>query len=894
MKIRSIAVKELKKFDSPARITGINDHLNIISGPNEMGKSTILSALRAAFFSRHSSGAQDIKRLQNSQNLGAPVVQVEFDVCGDRYQIRKQFVKQRLAELSLPDGRTFRGDAAEDEIQRLIGFGDSARGSVHSAGMWNLFWVEQGKSFAPINVSDDARSSLHTALEAEVGKVLGGRRGRELPKIFSDQREKFVTKPGRERGEFKKLGETIDALREAITEFERRRENLSNSLDDLEQKKKDLKRLEEDGVDQTIQKELTELKLKDEEIERLALNFKVAESDLERTRDKLSALERERQERRELDEERKVVAANLSDAGEQLDGLQAKKSAIRSERSDCQTEINQFDSQIAGAEKELRKAEEILDLANKLAQMTDLESRIEQARSLVQTSRKKHAEAKTILVTDEKLEQIRSAKSNLEVAKATIKANATRISFDLNSGCEQGITVDGKPIESNIYEIETVSPIGIDIPERGLISVAPSVQDEKQLLENDRAATVGYEEALRSVNAESLEEAKFLNLRRIELERSAAENMEEAQRKCHLELDQVGGDIEAVEEYVKQQQIFLTQSVESLNLTESPQVAGAQANLDKVKPIPERLRSELASRHIDMEQIESKLTDIKVQMAKANAQHELSKDRLNELEARLTLLNESRTMADIDKDERLLTKSAQEQSRGLDALNTKMSESDIDMVRARIGRLEEQRKNRDAERQQLREETKYLIGHIESFEGAGIDEDIELKQRELHIAESEYNKIRQEVAILDLLIKTLKKAEEEAKGKFLSPILFRIKPYLDTLFPGADLELDENLGITKIKRKFDESFGNLSMGTQEQIAVLVRLTFALMLAEQGRPATVILDDALVFSDEERMEKMFDILFDISGKVQIVIFTCRKSLFEGLGGNNLSLEYPSDI
>ena len=184
MKIRSIAVKELKKFDAPAQITGINDQLNIISGPNEMGKSTILSALRAAFFSRYSSLAQDIKRLQNSQNLGAPVVKVEFDVDGERYQIRKQFVKQRLAELYFPDGRIFRGDAAEDELQRLISFGDSGGVGGQSADMWNLFWVEQGKSFSPISVSDKARSSLHAALESEVGTVLGGRRGPGIAKNF--------------------------------------------------------------------------------------------------------------------------------------------------------------------------------------------------------------------------------------------------------------------------------------------------------------------------------------------------------------------------------------------------------------------------------------------------------------------------------------------------------------------------------------------------------------------------------------------------------------------------------------------------------------------------------------------------------------------------------------
>jgi uncharacterized protein YhaN len=79
------------------------------------------------------------------------------------------------------------------------------------------------------------------------------------------------------------------------------------------------------------------------------------------------------------------------------------------------------------------------------------------------------------------------------------------------------------------------------------------------------------------------------------------------------------------------------------------------------------------------------------------------------------------------------------------------------------------------------------------------------------------------------------------------------------------------------------------MGTQEQIAVLVRLAFAEMLVEQGYPATVVLDDALVFSDDRRMGRMFDILNMAAQRVQIIVFTCREQLFEGIGGRHLSLE-----
>ena len=45
---------------------------------------------------------------------------------------------------------------------------------------------------------------------------------------------------------------------------------------------------------------------------------------------------------------------------------------------------------------------------------------------------------------------------------------------------------------------------------------------------------------------------------------------------------------------------------------------------------------------------------------------------------------------------------------------------------------------------------------------------------------------------------------------------------------------------------------------------------------------MILDDALAFSDDDRIERMFDILMRAGEHVQILVLTCRKRLFTRLG------------
>ena len=66
----------------------------------------------------------------------------------------------------------------------------------------------------------------------------------------------------------------------------------------------------------------------------------------------------------------------------------------------------------------------------------------------------------------------------------------------------------------------------------------------------------------------------------------------------------------------------------------------------------------------------------------------------------------------------------------------------------------------------------------------------------------------------------------------------------------------------------------MSIGTREQLSILVRLAFAVYLRGKGYPAAVILDDALVYADDDRFERMQLALRKAAQTVQVLILTCR--------------------
>ncbi len=234
---------------------------------------------------------------------------------------------------------------------------------------------------------------------------------------------------------------------------------------------------------------------------------------------------------------------------------------------------------------------------------------------------------------------------------------------------------------------------------------------------------------------------------------------------------------------------------------------------------------------------------------------------------------------------------AAEQEQVIAELRRGRPENARELAEARIERLERAIEQRRQDRSAVQSEISGLQQRLEVQEAAGIDEEIALAERRREQAEARVARMERQIAVRELALGALQEAERQARERYLAPVRERVRPYLQMLFPDAALDMDEDLQITGISRVADhsESFEHLSMGTQEQLAVLIRLAFAELLAEQGQPAAVILDDALVFSDDQRMQTMFDILNVAARRVQIIVFTCRAQLFEGLGAERLMLK-----
>ena len=887
MRLRRLSVNQFKRFTVPTQLGELGDGLNLVVGANELGKSTLLDAFRAVLFERYSSRARPIMALQNDRSGAAPVVELVFEVNGAEYTLTKRFVKSAYARLKCPDGTLLEADAAENELRSLLGFAEAGtRGATSDTlGMWGVLWVLQGQSFGRPDLPDSALASLSAGLEAEVGTVLGGRRGRELPQIIEKQRDELITAARRQpRGEFKDTIDQISELERRLGNQQQQQLEMSETLEQLAAAEGRLSRLEDGSQDIIDQEELKEAQDQLSEVMRHDLQLEAARSELQNLEVQLEQAQREQSDRTSRRAELKTGQERLRQETKRLEELQEQERESLASLDELRQASTDAEAVVEAALQSEASWRRILDRITRSAELNDLlrqQSEVEAAQERLAEAQR---QTEQIKVTDESLQHIRQATGMAEQANARLSVAATRISFDIPSDRLAGIEADGVPLTDPPTTVEAVEPVSITIPERGQILIEPAVADRDQLLRTEREARAELHAALSEVGAKTLADAQILRDQRRDLEVTAGAARQELERLAPQ------GSAPALQPRIDELRQALETSSAEEDAVQVQQRDHAESALDSAQTGLQKARAEERIAREAVDERARAVSDLRVEVRTlqntVDSQTELVERRDERLRSESEIVPDQQLAAASDT----AAQAVAEQQQAVSLLEGELSPSTRTQLEARISRLQMTIKQRESSRVDLRIEIVRLRERIEVHDSAGIDEAIEHTQHELEQATHRRDRFERELEVLDLLADTLRAAESEARERYLAPVVDRVHPYLQMLFPSAEIGINEDLYITGMSRQagYEESFDHLSMGTQEQIAVLVRLAFAEMLIDQGAPAAVILDDALVFSDDQRMRLMFDILSHAAQRVQILVFTCRAQLFEGLGAHQLQV------
>jgi len=96
--------------------------LNLVTAPNEMGKTTMAQILNFLFQEKSSANSQDIKNLKPYGKDVGPLMGAIIEVDGQTYKIEKQWLKDKKTEVELlaPEKKALSGNAADKVIDEIF------------------------------------------------------------------------------------------------------------------------------------------------------------------------------------------------------------------------------------------------------------------------------------------------------------------------------------------------------------------------------------------------------------------------------------------------------------------------------------------------------------------------------------------------------------------------------------------------------------------------------------------------------------------------------------------------------------------------------------------------------------------------------------------------------
>lgn len=886
MKLRRVAIRSFRKLARPILIDPLGDGLTILAGDNEEGKSTVLAALKAALFEHHTVGGS-VREAMEPHGGGVPEIEIAFELAGRRYGLSKQFRRGGVT-LETPAG-LLENDAAERRLQELLGFdrrqGRSALLPRHQ-GLQGLFWVDQGTTFRGLDEVEVGRERIIAAIEAEVGTVAGGEEARRLLDRIAAQCRRFWTgQRWSETGELLEARKAVTALEERAAALRERARAYDEKVDRLERLRADRRRFIEGDRLGHARERVGERRRRLAEVEQLegrhalvAERRKVAEAEQSR----LAGLDATRRNLREqagkLAEQHAAAEARL--AALQADLAAAEQALVAATEREAQTQTRS-----AAAKAALERLDRWIEAQAKRRELAGLRASLQRAAEAEEAGRRAQAELAANVATPARLEKARAALARRQEAAARLDAAATRLEFAPETAA--GVRVAGREHDP-ARPLQLTERTELELGGFGRLTVVPGGTDIVERRQALAEAQAALDAALAAAGAAGIEAAERLAERRVELaaaKRDAATRLQATLAAVEAEgLDELRDRLAGLEASLERLADAAApedgepEDVGERRRASSAELAtcdGAWQEAAQATRAAERLCGE---RRQQAAVAAAGLEDLARQRQALDRRLEEETDRLAD-----AMLAEALAQA---------AAAAAEAMRGFELIDAELRRADPEAAREQLRIAERAVQELEAEGRRLEASVRELEVELRTLGEGNIGEELAEVEERLVLARNVLARVEREARAWRLLHDELKASETATREALAGPVRERLAPYLVRLFPEAEPVLDpEDFRLAKLQRRgVAEGFDTLSVGTREQLAVLVRLAFArLLLEREGEAPCLILDDALVYADEGRFEVMKAILQRAASDLQIIVLTCRPRDYLGLDAAYLRLE-----
>lgn len=847
----------------------------IVEGPNEAGKSSLAEALHLIFAYPHESRHRDVQAVCPVHVDAGPEVEVELSTGDFRFTYVKRWspAPQTRLQVHAPVPESHTGREAHDRAREILD-------ETLDSQLFAALHVQQGVGLQQAAFSDSP--ALMAALEAAAEGTRGGAAEASLLDRARAERDRHLTAA---RGEPKAGGpyaaalERAKAARARAEEVERAYGEIQDALAELEkvQGELDAHAAELPGLvarRDELQEQVAELSRRRALADQLAAEAQTAAAQRELADRRLQSRKEQARAIERCDRELAKAADELAERQRQRD-----ERARALAEAEAEAERARERSRLAGAAEEQAGAD--VDHHERRAELAERRTRLEKVRAAQARLVELDSELAGVGVSAPALEHLEEAWEALRAAEAAAAAQRATLRVEALTALDLAVHGEVRPmVAGDVYECDVDGELVAEVPGvlRARVTAAADARSRAGTL---AAAREGYERARRQAGGADRVEARRLRERSSRLEGER----EQVQRNLR-ELLADETTPEALAEDVARREAALAgyperrppgvgdppedlAAARARRATASEELRAAEAERARVEKVVAEHAAELASIRAEAANAERSVAERRADRQQQSEQ--MAAERAREPDELL-----ERALAEAADAERSARERQAAGAETVEMLAAQGLEDLLENTAQLLGRTR-------AERDELGRRRERLAAQVELRAADDLIGQRDEAQAMRSAAERELDRAERAAQAAALLVEVLEEHYEAARRAYREPFRRELVSLGRPVFgPDFDVSLDDRLQVAH--RTLDGrtlSFEQLSGGAREQIVLLSLLACARLVDPVDR-APVIIDDALGYTDPDRLEQLAALLSRAGKDAQVLVLTCFPERFRRIG------------
>jgi hypothetical protein len=839
----------------------------VVCGANEIGKSSMIEALDLLLESRDRSTKKDVKQVKPTNADVGSEVTAEISSGPYRFIYRKRFHKRCETELTMlaPRREQLTGDEAHDRVRAMLA-------ETVDNDLWRAQRVLQTGSTAAVNLSgcDALSRALDVAAEHTAGDAaLCGTEPLLIERIDAEY-ARYFTPTGRPTGEWAAVISRLDAADAAVAgcavavaevdDRVHRHAVLTEQVAELSQQR--VAAAPRLAAAKAASGRITELTGQAHEaklVAAAAAATSAASTAAQAGRLRLL---------NEIDTRATTVAETEAESQRAADALAAARA--ESEAADAGVEAAALVLAAVGERAESARC--AVDQLAARAEADRLSARLAKIDDIQRECGLVAAELSTVTMSEELLQQIESAAAAVDRTGGQLALISAAVQFTAAADIELVVGAQRVSLAAGqSWSITATGPTEVEVPGVLTTHVTPGataldVQAKHAAAQQELAAT------LAAADVADLHAARSAEQRRREL-RSNCDRLTAT-------LTGLCGDDQTDQLRQRLAQLRADQpaaAAESTLDTARAELDAAEAARRAAAADCEAKRRAAAAAGQRLAETSTRATVLQDKAASQRAELDAAKDRLAQERAKVG-------DEDLARAADAALAAAHTAERRVAELAAELAAAEPDAVAAELAQA-----TNDAESLHVRYEDasralREVSIELSVFGSEGRQGKLDVAQSEREHAISQHSRIGGRARAAQMLRSVMARHRDTTRLRYVQPYRDELQRLGRPVF-GSTFEVDIDSDLCIRSRTLGGRtvpFESLSGGAKEQLGILARLAGSALVAKEDS-VPVVIDDALGFTDSDRLAKMGKVFDTVATHGQVIVLTCSPDRYDGVEG-----------